>query len=391
MTRAANNLTGTTTPTTPCHAEIARRGFCFAKQQATPRAWQFSGEQARAVAAVVVEDSTPRRKFVKDLIRAGKYVANGREVSLSIADLDELAEQTTAYIANGNQVPVPDGHTDSATANRGYALEVFREGDTLYGVLEMIGDDGIKTASRSKVSINTDVNYTDGKGTTYPHVITHVALTNTPVVPDQNGFVPLAASRGGKSTRALVLSLAPTTESNMEHLTKIAAMLGVEGVESLDEAGLAAAIAKAIEAMKGMSKTATEEAEKVKAELSGVKASLSKQAPEPDPVLLRIAGENRTMKLDKLVADGKLTPAARDGIADVFIGKDNAGLKLSIDPAGDARFAALLDALAKNDAVKLGEQTRAQGVSLSRGTPGSAAPIDASKAAAELMGTIGIK
>lgn len=382
MMRTATTLPGLI-PTNPIRAMIARVGFCFdrAKPDRAANAWQFSGSPAKAIAAQIVADETPRRRFVKDLIRAGRYVAHGNEVQLSVADLDELAEQTNAFIAAGNDVPVPDGHTTEATANRGYTREVFRDGDTLYGVIEMIGEDGIKTAARSKVSINSDVNYTDGKGKTYSHVITHVALTNEPVVPDQNGFVPLAASRGGKSNRALVLSLAPQPENtNMEALTKIAAMLGVEGIESLDEAAMLAAIAKAIEGMKGMSKTATEEAATVKAELTGLKASLAKGKPEPDAMLVKLAAKNRTLELDSLVTGGHITPAVKDKLADVWIGKDNAGLKLSLDSEGDGRFSAMVDALKQNDPVKLGEQTKGQGMALSR-----APAADDGKADSELL------
>ena len=382
MTRTATSKPGLI-PFNPIRAMIARVGFCFdRKPAAQSQAWQFTGEPGKAVAAKIVADETPRRKFVKDLIRAGRYVARGTEVALSVADLDELAEQTNAFIAAGNDVSVPDGHTTEATANRGYVREVFREGDTLYGVIEMIGDDGIATAARSKVSINTDRNYTDGKGNVYPHVITHVALTNEPVVPDQNGFVPLAASRGGKSNRALVFSLAQQPENtNMEHLTKIAAMLGVEGIESLDEAAIVEAIAAAIEGMKGMSKTATDEATAVKAELTGIKASLAKTKAEPDAMLVKLAAKNRTLELDGLVTGGHITPAVKDKLADVWIGKDNAGLKLSLDAEGDGRFSAMVDALKQNDPVKLGEQTKAQGVALSRTASGT----DDGKADSELL------
>jgi hypothetical protein len=376
-------LPGLTTPNTPPCSTGARGGVSHAR---SPLAWQFAGEPARAVAARIVADETPRRKYVKDLIRAGRYVAQGREVLLSVADIDELVKNTTAFIEAGNDVPVPDGHTKSATANRGYLRELFREGDTLYGVIEMIGEDGIATAARSKVSIGTDTNYADGMGNVYSHVITHVALTNEPVVPDQNGFVPLAASRGAAS-RALVLSLA-NTENSMESLTKIAAMLGVEGVESLDEAALVDAIVKAIEAMKNMSKTASADAASLKSELVRIKASLAKPKPEPDPMLLSLAAKNRRLELDQLVRDGRISAAVKDKLIDVFVGADNSGLKLSLDQTGDGIFNGVLDALRLNETAKLGGRAGVQGVALSRATPDNFDPV---KAGRDLMATIGIK
>jgi hypothetical protein len=373
MTRTAEPCRGRLqTPTAPVFSTTENAGLSFARK-AKPVAssvYEFSGESARYAGAVVLEDETPRRKFVKDLIRVGEYVNGGENISITDADLDLWVDETRKWIANGNAVPVPDGHTDEATANRGYVLDVFREGDTLYGVIEMIGEDGIKTAARSKVSIKTDVDYTDGKGQKYSHVITHVALTNEPVVPDQDGFIPIAASRGGKPTRARLFRLAQNTEpTNMEALNKIATMLGVEAVESLDEAGLVAAIAKAIESMQKMSKDkdgVEEEVAAAKAELSALKASL-KKAPV-DPLMAKVIGENRGLKLSRLVSESRITPAVKDKLA---------AMQFSIDEAGEAQFESLVAALSNNDPVKLGEQTRAQGVALSRNTGGEATATDA--------------
>lgn len=381
MTRTAQPCRGRLqTPFAPAFAKTADAGLSFArKTQDYPSVYEFAGTAATAAGPVTLADDTPRRKFVKDLIRVGEYTNGGERIRITQEHLDEWVEAGAKFIAAGNDIPVPDGHTDEATANRGYAREFFREGDTLYAIIEMIGEDAIKTAARSKVSIKTDVNYTDGKGNKYPNLITHIALTNAPVVPDQRGFVPIAASIGGKQTRARLFRLALSTETNhMEALNKIAAMLGVDGIESLDEAALVEAIAKSIEAMKGMSKDADKKADEMEAALTALKASLNK--PAPDPMLSKIVTENRTLKLSRLVDSGKITPAVQAKLG---------GMKFSIDEAGEAQFSALVDALSINNAVELGEKTKAQGVSLSRTVPPK--DFDARKAGADLMGTIGVK
>jgi len=377
----------TTKPSSPSSAKTAGGGLSYATGETV--AFAFSGQQlAVAAGSAVLLDSTPRRKFKKDLIRVGEYHADGVDLQVTAIMLSRWADQFATMKANGVKVPIPVGHTSDAEAVRGYVDDIYVDGDTLYMIAEMIGEDGIALASRTEVSINTEPGYVDGKGNKYTDPITHVALTPVPVVPDQDGFIPIAASRDGKPTRARLFRLALSTEKNMEYLTKIAAMLGVEGIESLDEAGLADAIAKSIEAMQGMSKDAKEKGDEASAELSAVKASLSKKPDEPSPTLVRMAAENRSMKLSRLVASGNITPAVKDKLAGIWIGRDNAGLKLSLDDRGDGQFAALIDALESNDPVKLGEQTRAAGVTLSRANVTTTTdPISAARA---LMGTIGI-
>lgn len=356
------------TPAGRAARQLTSAGFAFARK-ALPESsvYEFAGSAATAAGPVTLADETPRRRFVKDLIRVGEYVNGGEQIAITAADIDRWAKAGNDFIAAGNDVPVPDGHTDDATANRGYAREFYRDGDTLYAIVEMIGADGIATAARSKVSIKTDLDYVDGKGNKYPNLITHIALTNAPVVPDQNGFVPIAASRGGKPTRARLFRLALSTENSMEHLTKIATMLGVT-VDGLDEAALAAAIAKSIETMQGMSKQADATADAAKAETAAIKASLSKPAKTVDPMLAKVVGENRGLKLARLVDGGKITPAVRDRIG---------AIKFAIDPDGEGQFEAMVAALGENDAVKLGEQTLAQGMKLSRATGDAPATFDA--------------
>lgn len=363
------------------------------------RVFSGTGGETKPIGGVqTADDSVPRKRFLKDLISVGEYVSNGQKFAITTKDMDRWIENGKRFIAAGNQIPVPDGHTDDASANRGYVLELFREGGTLYGVVEMIGADSIATAARSKVSINTEPDYVDGKGNKYDDLITHVALTNAPVIPDQNGFLPIAASRNAKTNTkqpARLFTLAKGTEtSSMEYLTKIAALLGISGTESMDDAALTEAIAKSIKAIQSSGEDLSKQVTASLAEVNTLKLSLSKATAKPDeptPMLLRIASENRSLKLSQLVTAGKITPAVKDKLADIYIGKDNAGLKLSLDAVGDGQFAALCDALTQNDAVKLGEQTTVQnGLTLSRNDGKPATGADAATVS-RLAGHIGIK
>lgn len=96
--------------------------------------------------------------------------------------------------------------------------------------------------------------------------------------------------------------------------------------------------------------------------------------PKPDPMLLKLAADNRSVKLDQLVTAGKITPAVREKLKGVFIGKDNAALALSLSAGTADEFDAIVAALAENNPVKTGEMTGAQvhgdTVTLSDGSKG---------------------
>jgi hypothetical protein len=99
---------------------------------------------------------------------------------------------------------VPVDHSTSARDNLGYIVDVKRDGDTLKLLHQLIGDDAIKLAARNKVSLGIDPMFSDGRGNVFGDCIIHSSLTPIPVVPGQDGFVPL--SQGARP--AMVFELA---------------------------------------------------------------------------------------------------------------------------------------------------------------------------------------
>lgn len=141
------------------------------------------------------------QRFRKRLIGIGHFVkpADNIEFDVTRRTLEHFAEQFRRMKANGVQVPVPDGHKNAGSAdhNRGYVEDMFIEGDSLVGVLRMIGPDAIAAAQRCDVSIFAPPVLIDGRGNRYERPIEHVALCTDPVVPGLGEFIPLAASKGG--------------------------------------------------------------------------------------------------------------------------------------------------------------------------------------------------
>lgn len=79
-----------------------------------------------------------------------------------------------------------------------------------------------------------------------------------------------------------------------------------------------------------------------------------------DRSIVRLAAENRRMKLDKLVASGKITPAVRSRLEAHFVGPNDRAVALSLANGTVGQFDALVDALEHNVSVSLGEKSGRQ-------------------------------
>lgn len=340
-----------------------------------------------AMSAPRTEGGQPVKRFRKELIRTGSYrTIDDVEFTVDEAALDNWALQFSRMGNNGVKVPVPTGHTTAAEANRGWMVDIFREGDSLIGVVDLVGEDAIAMAGRSDVSLYSPAHYKDGKGNEYTWPITHVALCTDPVIPGLDGFVPLAASLGNTPVQVPVFTVHKETPVSFD-FKKIQKTLGIE--ETVTEANADKAIVASFSGVTAKVGTLMGEVKTLTADLATAKAAKPGE-PKPkdiDPELLRLSRENHGMRLDTLVATGRITPAVRDKLKGVFIGDDGAALKLSLSSGTSGQFGLVLDALTDNDPVKLGEQTRAQTLSLSGGlgdnTANSSLVADAERRAKE--------
>lgn len=153
-------------------------------------------------------------RFVKDVLHEGVWVhpATKKEVVFDHARLDRLAEETARYIAAGNKVPFPDGHTTSALANLGeWPGPVFTHGPELLFVVEPKDKTAlqkIRDGALDAVSVCIDFDITDSKGNHYPEVITHICATDYPVITEQREFVELSKAAPGMADVHVPLELA---------------------------------------------------------------------------------------------------------------------------------------------------------------------------------------
>ena len=312
----------------------------------------------------------PTQRFRKDVLHVGtlSHPVDGWQADFTPERIAKIAAETNRLIAAGHEPHVPSGHiryADAAT-NRGFVKSMRVEGDRLFADMELIGDESIKEASRNKVSVFIEPAFKDGKGNTYGECITHVALTPVPVQTGQGDFVAIAASADDltKTIDVPVLRL-DTGNPNMTLHESIAALTGVAGVK--DDTTALAALTQWGEGLKANvakveTKAASLASEKatLAAEVSTLKGKVKDAPPELSPMTMKLARENREMKLATLVTQGRITPAVRDRLSATWAAKDAAVLALSMDESSDKRFDDMVAALGENDPVKLGEQTKSQ-------------------------------
>ena len=132
--------------------------------------------------------------FWADGIRAGKYVhpAGKFELNVDSQRLDTWVDNFRRMREAGVDVPVPVDHSSKARDNLGYVVDIKRNGNTLKLLHQLIGEDAIRLASRNKVSLGIDPAFKDGQGRAFGDCIVHSSLTPVPLVPGQEGLVPLS-------------------------------------------------------------------------------------------------------------------------------------------------------------------------------------------------------
>lgn len=335
------------------------------------------------------EGGQPVKRFRKELIRSGSYcTADDTRFTVDGDALDNWVAEFSRMKAGGVKVPVPAGHTTDPEANRGWVVDMFREGESLVGVIDLVGEDAIKMAGRSDVSLYSPAHLDDGKGNSYKWPITHVALCTDPVIPGLKGFVPLAASLGNKPVNVPVFTDHKEIPVALK-FDKLQKALGIE--EPLTEANAEKAIVASFTGVTQKVSDLMGEVKTLKADLATAKKATPGE-PKPkdvDPELLRLSRENHSMRLEGLVAGGRITPAVRDKLSAAFIGDDGSALKLSLSSGSNKTFDLVLAALADNDPVTLGEKTGGQVLSLSGGPGTGNEPLDP-KVKAEMYAAAGV-
>lgn len=236
----------------------------------------------------------PIQMFFKDVMRTGLYEHSRGTLEVTEETLDQYVAAFGAMTANGVDVEFTVDHSDNAEDVIGYWRGFWREGDTLYGAVEVRGFKGLDMVGVCRnVSAEVASNFKDGKGREYGPAVFAVTLCKGPVVPGQGEFVRASRKRpegipilrlsrvGGRvkgepgDNRWLSQNGQQRGGSTMSLLVTIAAALGIAG---LTEENASAKVAEWREAREKEVSDAKAALTQATAELSTLKASAGKPA-----------------------------------------------------------------------------------------------------------------
>ena len=294
-----------------------------------------------------------KQRYRKQLIYTGDFKKGDRTIDVAESDIDHWVATGTQMLEAGADIPLPVEHTTDPEKKRG-SIVGFEKDATENGTVGLYGIVEFNDPETAKQHVNSDVSIyspptAEHDGKSYDWPITHVALTNYPVVPRLNGFEAIAAS--------LVLSDPPNLEPKKMPLKSLAGKLGVSIPDGADDAAIEKAIVTAF---------------KKKPEPTEPKKPVAVAAS-----LINMAKDNRDLKLSRLVEKGNVTPNVKKQLAEIFMQDDAISLSLQSDPelAVDDKFDQLIIALSENNPVELGEQSGIQAISLSDITDADKNPL----------------
>jgi hypothetical protein len=334
-------------------------------------------------------ESVPLYYFVKDILHVGHYEHPlGRwKKEITQEKLDEYVTTFAAMKANGVKIPFVVDHSSNVADGRGEVIDMFRDGDKLIAKIRVAGEDAaMQTASVPEVSVEIN-NVIDGNGNKYGEAIEAVSHSQFPVLPNQQSFVPVAASR--RRGVALHLSAAKRRASmklDPEQKAKLQ-KLCVDSGKTVDEIAAMTdddLISFGLETLLGASDPAAqaEAMSKVQSENTDLKQQLSRRPAEvapPNEEVLYERGIRVKGRLDQLIADQLIDPATGEKLLARLTkqaGKANAFMLSRHGDASDCEAMELIEILAANKPSPVGEKSGQQVRELSRYVPNDSEKAD---------------
>lgn len=325
------------------------------------------------------EHGQPLRRLLKHELSAGIYThpEQGWTMDVTPERMDRWIAAYRRMREDGIRVESVKDHSFAADSFCGYIVDLFREGDKLMSVHELVGQDAIDLAGRIQTtSIWLELDYQGGNGTYYGEALIHSALVQGPVIPGQDPFVPIPATDSRAASRAPVFSRSAVRLERRimtnEDLDGIRELLGLD--DTLEEAGVLEAVKKHFAALSEKRAEAEKALTQAQGEINTLKASMeTDDTPKIDPDLLDERADSAEERIDGLVERAKITPAVAASLKTILVGKPGTrhAYALSTKASGRVRplYREIIEALEENDPVALGEKTAAQARVLAREVP----------------------
>jgi hypothetical protein len=317
------------------------------------------------------DGDVPVALFKKDVLSVGQYThpVFGWNLDITVERLNRFVAAFNKMKENGVQVEVPIDHSFSAEDNLGYVVDMFVEGDTLFNILEIRTQGAIDTLNRnSNVSVAIEQDFIDGAGNAYGEAIIHTSVVQQPVVPDQDGFERIAASKFVERDSIFVFSMEKFKDNDMEKLLEqMKELLGAG--DDLTAETLSARISEKLSSLTQENQSLQEQIVTLTAKVDEATKKAS-TLPEIGADLQEQIGTTAEEQAAVLLSVG-YPPATVDKLKTEFIGKPGARMlsTLRISPTnGPSVWSRLFGILKDCKPVDIKESTGPQ--VLSRTVPG---------------------
>lgn len=166
---------------------------------------------------LALADGTPVEFLWKPCIRVGQFEhPKLGKLNFTRDYLADVDRNTRQFIADGGKPYVPMGHSNKT--NLGWIRETKFDGETLFGLHEMIGADAILAAKRNDSSVCIRNNFIGGNGRKYGPLLEHNCLTPEPVAMGLGDFVALSRDASGGPGEAVPI-YSPAAEGYQPMLT----------------------------------------------------------------------------------------------------------------------------------------------------------------------------
>lgn len=318
-----------------------RKAFCMAQWEEGMKTRDQAGPQVIGLTDRVdlsFDLSTaPARKegsrFRKEVIHVGTFRKGDTSFDVNHNALNHWAASHDKLVGAGVRVPIlVEGHESQ---DIGQVDRLFVEGDKLIAEFSVDKEMADKVVSND-VSIYSPAEYKDKSGSRHARPITHVALTRNPVVKGMSAAVAMSEDAADqKSMKEPEPVVANQADAG---LSRVAAALSLDEDSSVDD------IIRAI----GDRNT----------------------SHEPSAMVVKMARENYTGKLNDLARSGCITPAVRDKLIEATVGSKDQPMAMAADDATISLVDTFIEALGSNKPVALGSHTGPQALELSNALAG---------------------
>jgi hypothetical protein len=323
-------------------------------------------------------------EFEKELVYCGDFVKDDLHFSVKPDDLTHWQATHRQFLDNGLECQLPIEHTENPEANRGKVIGMEVKPNkkgilALFGKVRFRDADAAKLASTANCSIFVPHEYKDGAGRTYKRPITHVALTDYPVVTGLEKFQPIAAS----FSTGTDMATAPAATTNAS-LMALAEKFAIP-VAGKDDGTLQKDLDGLFTQMKAdndryialLKENDIDPASKPEAPAEGDGTPAPEAIAASHGPMLALMKKDRTRDIEELKRNGFVTPAvAADLIKDHC---SNEALALSMKSGSSASFDSLVSSFKKNGpTVNFKQRTQAQNtIALSNGgkSEGGTSPL----------------